>query len=74
MFTDSTEKQAVEPYETKYDNTNKPRDANDLAYFIRLNTEYANSINQIDNQIYHQHYIVYVNNSVKHSMNYITVQ
>ena len=26
VFTDSIEKQAVEPYETKYDNTNKPRD------------------------------------------------
>ena len=31
MFTDSTGKQAVEPYETKYDNINKPRDANNLA-------------------------------------------
>ena len=36
VFTDSTENQAVEQYETKYDNTNKPRDANDLAALLMM--------------------------------------
>ena len=35
VFTDSTEKQAVEQYETKY-NTNKPRDTNDLAALLMM--------------------------------------
>ena len=34
VFTDSTEKQAVEQYEITYDNTNKPRDGNDLAALL----------------------------------------
>ena len=38
MFTDSTEKQAVEQYETQYDNTNKPRGANDLAALLMTTT------------------------------------
>ncbi len=36
VFTDSTEKQAVEQFETQYDNTNKPRDANDLAALLMM--------------------------------------
>ena len=34
--TDSIEMQVVEQYEAKYDNTNKPRDPNDLAALLMV--------------------------------------
>ena len=36
VFTDSTERQAAEQFEIKYDNTNLPRDANDLAALLMM--------------------------------------
>ena len=36
VFTDSTEHQAAEQYETKYDNTRKPWDANDPAALLMM--------------------------------------
>ena len=49
VFTDSTEKQAVEQYETKYDNTNKPRDANDLAAVLLMIHKQTNPVNVVIN-------------------------
>ena len=45
VFTDSTEKQAVEQYETMYDNTNKPRDGNDLAALLMMIHNHKNPAN-----------------------------
>ena len=36
VFTDSTEKEAVEQYETQYDNINKPRDSTNLAVLLMM--------------------------------------
>ena len=46
VFTDCTEKQAAEPYETKHDNTNKPRGDNDLAALFMMihDNKYPNNV------------------------------
>ncbi len=44
VFTDSTEKEAVEQFEQKFDETCKPRDGNDLAMLLLMihNKKYPN--------------------------------
>ena len=46
VFTDTTVMQAVEQYETQYDNTNKPRDANDLSVLLMMvhNNKYPDNV------------------------------
>ena len=46
VFTDSTEQQAVEQYDIQYDNTDKPRDGNDLATLLMRvhNNKYPDNV------------------------------
>ena len=46
VFTDSTEKQAVEQYDIKYAETNKPRGGNDVAMLLLINHDKKNLNNQ----------------------------
>ena len=52
VFTDSTEKQSVEQYETMYDNTNKPCDGSDLATLLLMIYNNKYPINAIISILY----------------------
>ena len=47
VFTNSTEKQADEQFDIQYDNTNKPRDGNDLAALLMMIHNQNNPLNQL---------------------------
>ena len=47
VFADSTGKQAVELYETTYDNTNKPGDGNDLAALLMMMHKQKNPVSVV---------------------------
>ena len=52
VFTDSTVKQAVEQFDIKYVETNKPRDGNDLAMLLLIIHNQKNPNNQQINVSY----------------------